>query len=177
MTTRPSLTCSTDAAVELVPVDDGTRQVLENLFQLYVHDFSSFVPMDVGDDGRFEVTLADAWWTEDDHHAYLVHEDGTLRGFALVRRGSRVTDDRAPMDVAELFVVRAGRGRGLGAKVVQTLFDAFPGRWEVRVRNGNAPALAFWTSVVSDEADGEVERLPHSASGVPWTVFRFATAA
>ena len=173
----PVLACTTDAGVELVPVDDGTRTALENLFQLYVHDFSSIVPMEVDDTGRFDVTVADEWFTREDHHAYLVREDDTLRGFALVRRGSRVTEDPEPMDVAELFVVRAARGRGLGAKVVQTLFDSFPGRWEVRVRDANAAALAFWSSVVTGEADGDVERAAHSDSGVAWTVFRFTTAA
>ena len=172
---KPVLTCTTDSNVLLVPVDAATRPALENLFQLYVHDFSTFVPLDVDDNGRFEAPLADEWTTRDDHHAYLVREDETLRGFALVRRGSRVTDNPEPMDVAELFVVRSARGRGLGAKVVQTLFDSFPGRWEVRVRNGNAPALAFWSSVVTDEAAGEVEQAPHASDGASWTVFRFET--
>lgn len=174
---KPVLTCTTDPNVLLVPVDETSLVALANLFQLYVHDFSTYVPLDVDDSGRFEAPIAPEWITDDAHRAYLVREDETLRGFALVRRGSRVTDDPEPMDVSEFFVLRSARGRGLGAKVAQTLFDSFPGRWEVRVRNGNAPALAFWSSVIADEAAGEVDQSAHAADGAAWTVFRFETEA
>ena len=52
------------------------------------------------------------------------------------------------MDVAEFFVVRGARRRGVGQRAARALFELFPGTWEVRVLRANERALAFWRSAV-----------------------------
>jgi len=39
--------------VELTQAGPEHQRTLENLLELYIHDFSQFVPIDVGEDGRF----------------------------------------------------------------------------------------------------------------------------
>jgi predicted acetyltransferase len=159
--------------VVLEPVARERAAALRNLFELYVHDFSEIVPLDLGEDGRFDVALGDEWWTRDDHFPFFVRRDGKLAGFALARRGSRVVpDDAEVMDVAEFFVVRGARGRGVGAAAARALFAAFPGRWEIRVRRANTAALRFWSRVAEAWAGAPVARAAFSAKGVEWDLLR-----
>jgi len=131
--------------VEIAIVRNEDAAALRNLFQLYAHDFSEQVPLEIGADGRFGVTVGDEWWTAPDHHPFFLRADGKLVGFALVRNGSRVTSDPSVKDVAEFFVVRGARRRGIGSHAAEALWSAFPGLWEVRVRIANSGGLAFWS--------------------------------
>jgi predicted acetyltransferase len=159
--------------VVLEPVARERAAALRNLFELYVHDFSELLPLDLGEDGRFDVAVGDEWWTRGDHFPFFIRCDGKLAGFALARRGSRVApDDGDTMDVAEFFVVRGARGRGVGAAAARALFAAFPGRWEVRIRRANAAALRFWSRAAEAWAGAPVARGTFSAKGVEWDFLR-----
>lgn len=140
------------------------------MFQLYAHDFSEFVPLPLTESGRFSVTVSEAWWTQPDHHAYFVRVDDRLAGFALVRRGSRLREDREVMDVAEFFVVRGERRQGVGLRAARALLTRFPGRWEVRVREANLAALQFWSSALATV--GPPALSSYVVDDVAWRVLR-----
>lgn len=166
------LTCKADPSIALVPVERSKALALTNLFELYAHDFSAYMALPLDEDGRFGVELAETWFTDADHFAYLVREREALVGFALVRRGSELDGARDVMDVAEFFVVRGARRRGVGAKVARALFEGFPGSWEVRVRVANAPAVTFWSRAIEAHTGLPASGLPYSAKGAEWRVFR-----
>jgi predicted acetyltransferase len=170
---RPSLP-STDPAVVLDPVAQAEAPVLRNLFQLYAHDFSEYVPLDLDATGRFDASVDAKWWTDPDHHAYFVLSGEKLAGFALVQRGSRVTGDTGVMDVGEFFVVRGARRHGIGVKVAHALFAAFPGPWEIRVRHANIPARAFWARAAAAWSRTPVTSTDVTLQGVEWAVIRVA---
>jgi predicted acetyltransferase len=158
--------------IALVPIASADAPTLSNLLELYAHDFSEYVPLELRPNGRFELLLGREWWEADDHYPFFVHVENKLAGFALVRRGSRVTDAANVMDVAEFFVVRGARRRGIGLEVVRELFRVFPGLWEARVRPGNAQALAFWPRAFAACSEQPVERANFEKAGVSWEVFR-----
>lgn len=162
----------TEPGVTLVKIDPSQAQVLASLLELYVHDFSEHVPVPLKPSGRFELPLDERWWTAVDHFPFFVHHEGSLAGFALVRRGSRVTSELEVMDVAEFFVVRGLRRRGVGQAAAHALFSAFPGSWEVRVRRSNAAAQRFWSGVARSWLGHDAARAPFSAQGVEWDVLR-----
>jgi predicted acetyltransferase len=70
-------------------------------------------------------------------------------GFALVQRGSRLTGAPDVWDMAEFFVVRRHRKRGVGAEAALRVFAAHRGRWEVRQRRENPAATAFWLRTIA----------------------------
>jgi predicted acetyltransferase len=144
--------------------------VLANLFELYVHDFSEQVPVPLKSSGRFELSLDDAWWSRSDHFPFLLRCGGELAGFALARRGSRVTGDADVMDMAEFFVARGLRKRGVGMTAAHALFARFPARWEMRVRQSNDGAKRFWSRSVAAWLGREAELTPFTAQGVSWQV-------
>ena len=137
----------------------GDHDRLTALFGLYVYDFSEILGLDVGEDGRFDVPALERWWTEPGRHAFLIRVDAKLAGFALVAERSRLTDREGVHDMAEFFVVRRHRRRGVGVHAAHSLFDRFRGPWEVRQRPENVEATAFWRRVVARYTGGRFEDL------------------
>jgi predicted acetyltransferase len=162
------------AACEVVleSIERERADVLNALFELYVHDFSEHAPFKLKESGRFEVSAGELWWTRDDHHPFFVRVAGRLAGFALVSKGSKVADDPAAMDVAEFFVVRGERGKRVGQQAALALLGRFPGRWEIRVRQSNPRALKFWSRVLEVCSGRKVDPVAFSAHGADCHVLR-----
>lgn len=158
--------------VALEPITRDQAPVLRNLLELYVHDFSEYVPIDLQPSGRFDVPLGDQWWVRDDHFPFFIRSNGKLSGFALARRGSRVNATPEVMDVAEFFVVRGARARGVGTTAALALFGRFPGPWEIRIRRANPGALKFWSRVTATRLGRAVVSEPFSSDGVDWDLLR-----
>jgi predicted acetyltransferase len=164
----------TTGTISLQPISRDEAPTLRNLFELYAHDFSETVPLELHENGRFDVPVPDRWWDDAGHFPFFIRESGRLFGFALARRGSRISAATDVMDVAEFFVVRGARGRGVGAAAAHALFAAFPGRWEIRVRHTNTQALRFWARVARARAGRPITSEPFTAENVAWEVFRLA---
>jgi predicted acetyltransferase len=160
------------AEVVLEPITKDQSPILANLIELYVHDFSEHVPLELKPNGRFDLPFDEKWWTAEDHHPFFVRWNGKLTGFALARRGSRLTGATDVMDVAEFFVVRGARRKGVGAIASRALFERFPGKWEIRIRKTNPAALKFWTRVVEAWSGGPVSSQPFSLNGIDWDMLR-----
>jgi predicted acetyltransferase len=140
-------------SVELQPIGPHRRAVLENLFQLYVHDFSDFMAaqVELGEDGRFPPYPPLDHWFEgaQDRPASLIRVEGRIAGFVLV---NRISHSGLPLDwnVAEFFVVRKYRRGGVGMAAAHRLWRDLPGRWEAAVARRNTPALGFWRRAIAD---------------------------
>jgi predicted acetyltransferase len=158
--------------VALEPIAPDQAPVLRNLFELYVHDFSEYLPIDLQPSGRFDVPVGDQWWAREDHFPFFIRAGGKLSGFVLVRRGSRISGATGVMDVAEFFVLRGARRHGVGSAAAVALFDMFPGAWEIRIRRANPAALKFWARVAASWLGQPVAAQPLSIEGVDWDLLR-----
>ena len=125
----------------LVSARERDPIVLRHLMELYRYDFSELDGSDVGEGGEFGYRYLDAYWTESERHAFLFQVERRWAGFALVRSG-------APHDLAEFFVMRKYRRRGIGRSAAQEVFRRFPGRWQVRQRSYNPAATTFWREAI-----------------------------
>lgn len=164
-----------ETVVTLDAVPREQAPVLESLFELYAYDFSEHVPLELKSNGRFDVPIADEWWTDEGRFPFFVRSDGKLCGFALVKRGSRVSGATDVMDVAEFFVLRGLRRKRIGERAARALFERFPGKWEMRVRRTNLAANQFWSRVVQSWSGRPAERAAYTADGVEWDVLRIET--
>jgi len=119
------------------------------MLELYIHDFSEFVDVKLGADGRFGYPHLHSFFTEPGRHPLIIRVDDDLAGFAFVSRGSRIANDPKVWDMAEFFIARGFRRIGLGTRVAHEIWKRFPGKWEVRVIDQNRKAVAFWTRAIS----------------------------
>jgi predicted acetyltransferase len=139
-------------SIEVEPASALERPTLENLMQLYVHDFSEFwagrPDGDLQDDGRFGDYPLGPYWSQPNHFPLLLRAAGQLIGFALVNdhgHSGQPTD----WNVAEFFIARKYRRGGYGTAAAHGVFDRYPGRWEAAVARKNVGALPFWRSAVA----------------------------
>jgi predicted acetyltransferase len=174
------LTDRDPSPAEVIEVLAATREqqpILGNLLELYAYDFSAFHPLQLGEDGRFGYRDLPLYWHEESRSPFLVRVDGELAGLALVRRGSRISEDKNVWDMAEFFIVRGCRRRGVGRCAAHQIWRRFPGPWEIRVMESNLPALRFWEQAARSFAGGRLVLSRFEENGQPWRLFAFDSSA
>jgi predicted acetyltransferase len=149
--------------------------LLGNLLELYIHDLSEAFPLiELGADGRFGYDELPLYWSEPERRfPFLIRYGTRVVGFVLATRGSPASDDPDVFDVAEFFVVRGHRRSGLARRTAFLLWDRLPGRWIVRVSEGNTGALPFWARVIAEYTRGAAREFRRPGSPNAWRVFSF----
>jgi predicted acetyltransferase len=162
--------------IELIPATRDQKPILANLLELYIHDFSEFVPLNLAPDGRFGYPRLPLYWSDPHRHPFLLRADHNLVGFALVKRGSEISGDHSIWDLAEFFILRAYRKRGLGTAAAHEVLQRFPGLWEVRVLPANVPACLFWQRAISRFTGRPIQPAVVESGGKSWQLFSFESS-
>lgn len=136
------------------------QDIIKNLMQFYIYDFSEFIACDVEADGLFEpYQQLDTYWKEPNHRfPWLIKAGDKYAGFVLVRLVE--TTDGNYFSIAEFFILKKYRRQGMGAKVAAQIFDQYKGKWQVYQKETNKPAQQFWRSVIDDYTNGMFEEKP-----------------
>jgi predicted acetyltransferase len=143
--------------IEVNPATVAERPILRHLMELYLYDFSEFDGADLSPLGLYEYPYLDHYWVEPGRSPFLVRVDGRLAGFVLVTRDKYFTGDTDAWVIAEFFVLRRYRHKGIGEQVARRIFDQFPGTWQVGQINQNVPATAFWRKVIDRYTHGNFQ--------------------
>jgi predicted acetyltransferase len=139
------------AAVRLTQATPAHAPLIQNLMQLYTHDFSEFwagsTRGDLGTDGRFPDYPLAEYWSRRNWGVLLIWSGEVLAGFSLINDQTHL-DQAAQCNVGEFFVLRKHRGRGVGRLAAESLFSQHPGTWEVAVTRKNVRAQNFWRNTL-----------------------------
>jgi predicted acetyltransferase len=157
----------------LSPATRDQQPILANLLELYIYDFSELLHLQLNESGRFGYPDLPLYWSEPGRHPILVSIDGLPAGFALVRKGSRISGNTDVWDMAEFFVVRGHRRRGVGKQAAGTVWRQFPGEWEIRVIEANLSAVHFWAEAIKLFTGRAIAPSRFDKNGVVWLLFRF----
>ena len=165
--------------VTLEPVGRERRSTVENLFQLYVHDFADFWDgrrIELQEDGRFPPypPLA-AYWTDPGAEPLLIRAEGNIAGFALIDRHGH-SGQPTDFNMGEFFVARHYRREGVGRAAALAAIRARPGQWEIAVARDNRPAQPFWGGVAEAAATGPVEQRDQDDARWNGPILRFRVA-
>jgi len=163
--------------IEVIPAQAEQASVVANLLQLYAHDLSEFHDVHLGEDGRFGYPSLPLYWTDPERFPFLIRIDGRLAGLALVKRGSEVSGRSTVWDMAEFFVTRGFRRRGVGIQAAHEVWRRFPGPWEVRVMHSNVSAQAFWAATISTFVGETTLPDRFEKGGNCWSVYSFDSIA
>jgi predicted acetyltransferase len=169
--TRPAEKLSPEP--EVIPATAEQQPALANLLELYAHDFSEFHPLEIGASGRFGYPSLPLYWSEPGRYPLLIKMDGNLAGFAFVKRGSEVSGNLAVWDMAEFFILRGYRKRGIGTQAAHEVWRRFPGPWEVRVMQSNLSAHLFWDRAISDFTGEAIHPVSAEKDGKHWNLYSF----
>jgi len=135
---------------------------LTNVYPFYLHDLSEFDDgyYRLDDRGRWQPDHLASWLQEDTDQPLIILESGLRAGCALVNRApSPHVQSGLDFRLAEFFVLRKHRRRGLGRRAVFELFDRFPGTWEISELVRNTPAISFWRRVIGEYTGGRYEEV------------------
>jgi predicted acetyltransferase len=168
---------NTRANLQVVPAALEQEPLLANLLELYCHDMSEFIDLELRADGRFHYPWLRHYWQEEGRYPYLVRVDGQPAGVVLVSRGSRISGDADVWDMAEFFIVRKYRRLGLGRQAARLVWSERPGKWEVRVLVQNAPAVRFWEAATGGCSATRTQVTSAEAPEKRWHVFSFRSGA
>jgi predicted acetyltransferase len=157
--------------LELIRAGTEHQSALGNLLELYMHDFSEVVPIDVGDDGRYGYKNLPLSWSDNSRLPFLARLDGKIVGFALVTQSSELSGDGEAWDMAEFFVLRRYRHRGIGIQLAEKVWLHCPGRWQIRVMEKNVLARKFWESSIAKFTGQSAQSTNFVKDGVAWHRF------
>ena len=164
------------ASLSFKPASGEEQAVLQNLMQFYYYDFSEVLEMHVNENGRFENVDLTPYWVDEWRHPFLLRVDKNVAGFALVSERSKITGKSGVFDMTEFFVLRRFRRHGVGRAAAFAAFGHFAGPWEVREREENPNATAFWRRVINEYTRGNYEETRWSRPEWSEIVQTFATA-
>jgi predicted acetyltransferase len=149
---------------------------VRRLLQLYIYDLGGD-RWGVNADGSFG---SPGWhrrfWRRRGKHHYVVRVGRQLAGFALVDERARFAGV-GTREIAEFFVLRRYRRRGVGIRTARELFARFPGRWELAVLSWNVGAQRFWRGVIRRSARGPVSERRRRAGDLTFVVHQFEARA
>ncbi len=139
--------------VEVTQASLDDKPLLQRLLELYQYDFSEYENIDLDSDGTYGYAWLDHYWHEDGRYPFLVRVDGKLAGFVLVNQITLLSNSEWSM--AEFFIMRKYRRRGVGKTVAFYIFDKFHGIWEIHQLERNIPAQHFWRKIISEYTKGQ----------------------
>lgn len=141
-------------SAELHVVTPADHQVLKNLLEYYLYEFSGYRDdIELNKQGYFGFQGYEQFLSEPFTTFFItVHEN--LAGFAIVEEKFSTNRDRCYC-IREFFVVRKYRRRGIGKQVAWEIFNQFRGVWDICQIKANVRAQTFWRSIVSEYTNGD----------------------
>jgi predicted acetyltransferase len=166
---------------ELAPATLAELPVMQAMAAYYVYDLSEFCGDEPGwafpETGLYECSDLRPYFEDARTHPYFIRVAGELAGFAIVDTKGSSPD--VQFNMAQFFVHRKFKGRGVGTWAAGQCFSRFPGLWEVNVILANRAAFAFWRQLIHKIAVGPVEegrRVAPHLHGAIKDIFCFRTA-
>ncbi len=139
---------------EIIQAQKQHKEILANLMQFYIYDFSEFLKFDVEEDGLYNEYPLEEYWNEEYHRfAYIVKQEDKHVGFVLVKYIDTIEPNY--YSIAEFFIFRKYRKEGIGKAVATRIFDLHKGRWEVYQIEDNTSAQIFWHKTINEYTKGQ----------------------
>jgi len=132
----------------------GDKVIIRNLLQLYLYDMTEFEDRDrpLNKSGEYDYKYLDHYWLEKGRYPYLFFSEKEIAGFALVRKVEN------HYSMAEFFVLRKFRRRGLGLRWATEILKKHGGEWKIHFLKTNEIAEKFWGKVALNLASGNIEK-------------------
>jgi predicted acetyltransferase len=152
------------------------RRWIEGVYRDYLADLApaatGLFPA-LGEVGHSEPDQLQRWFGDRSAQLLTILYHNEPVGFAMVRRRSRGRSPAAAsaanpaggtgsagefeFSMAEFFIARPWRRRGIGAQAVRLLFDRFNGQWLITEHVNNTGAVKFWRGVVAAYTRGKYQ--------------------
>lgn len=135
----------------LVPASIDDHPTIQNMGRFYVYDMSEYMGDESGwempENGLYECIDFKKYWDDKNSYPHLIRCNSELAGFVIIdKKGS---DSSIEFNMAQFFILRKFKNKGIGRYVANYCFNNFRGIWEVMVMPDNTGAYHFWKKVIS----------------------------
>lgn len=139
------------SSVKLVPATLAEYPIIQNMARFYVYDMSEYCGFEAGwempADGLYECMDFKHYWSDANTFPFLIYYGSELAGFVIVdQKGSEASIE---FNMAEFFILRKFKNKGIGKQVAYWCFEQYTGVWEVMVMPKNEGAYHFWKSIIA----------------------------
>ncbi|MBM6619470.1 GNAT family N-acetyltransferase [Bacillus suaedaesalsae] len=131
------------------------KEKLGNLFEYYVYEFSPYLKIDIGTDGKFGFGQLNEYFT-DSYDPYFIYKDDNLVGFCIVQK---LTNKDYDYQVDQFFILKRYEGLGLGKAAAFQIFNQYKGRWNITQIETNYKAQAFWRGTIKAYTNNTFDEL------------------
>ncbi|AMC93386.1 acetyltransferase [Erysipelothrix larvae] len=162
----------------LKPVSLEEREILANLLEKYLYEFSQYTEVDVNPLGLYGYMYLDYTWTQSNRWAYFIMIDDALAGFVMVNDYPEAFDRITDFSLSEFFILHKYRRNRVGTSVFETLCSLHKGSWQLKCHPKNIPSVKFWEKVISTYTLNNYEKVvdypnSHYEDGSLGTLFFF----
>jgi predicted acetyltransferase len=138
------------------------RLWIESVYREYLDDLAPLntgIFPALGEVGHREPDQLGRWFADPSAQLLIILDDGAPAGFAMVTPGGTVpgSGTRTNHRMAEFFIARPHRRRGVGRSAVRLILDRFAGTWEIIEYLRNPGAVTFWRKVIATYTGGNYE--------------------
>lgn len=162
------------SSIELHAAQRDEVATIENMMQFYLHDFSEWLPLKLGEQGLFNFQIKPGYWRNPATRPFLIKVDGELGGFVVVDADTHLPG--AEHNIGYFFVSRRFRGQGVAKFVVSALLSQIPGQWQIFHIDANQPARRFWARLIPAFTEGNFTTQPLNLDGYPCTLYRLESS-
>jgi predicted acetyltransferase len=173
------VTMEADAKIVTVRVASRSeRRLIDCLIQLYSYELELIQPpcsiqLESGDQDCYPPFAdLDRYWRLEGFHPLLIRLEERLAGFALINPHSH-SGEKVEFNMAELFIAREHRRRGVATEAARLILAQFPGRWEIAVAEHNVAAKIFWSRMLARLNVNRLVRLEGNAKSWRGPIWSF----
>ncbi|WP_419420734.1 GNAT family N-acetyltransferase [Legionella sp. D16C41] len=158
--------------IQLQPASIDDYPIIQNMTAYYAYDVSEYMQWPMEENGIYDIGQDYLrYFNKENTYPFLIRYDGKLAGFAIIDK--EVSDIKNDYNMAQFFIIRKFKGRGLGRQIAFHCFNQFQGRWEVFVMPGNEGAYRFWRKIINEYANGCFQEISREVNQYPRNIFTF----
>jgi len=137
------------------------RRWIETVYRDYLNDLAPLgtgvFPV-LGEIGHREPDQLASWFADSSAQIMTILQNDQPVGFAMARIAHPMPGQPlADFSMAEFFIGRSWRRRGIGQEAVRLILDRFSGRWHIMEYLRNPGAVSFWRRVVAGYTGGRYQ--------------------
>jgi predicted acetyltransferase len=132
--------------VILEKIRPDKKEVLRNLYSLYLHDLSAYTNgLEVSEDGSFEYDSFSLIWEREGITPYFIIADEKLAGFVLILEAPFTT--KVDKVINDFFILKPFRGKRVATAAVTEIFAQNKGSYYISQLVTNETAVHFWKKI------------------------------
>ncbi|MDA9773528.1 GNAT family N-acetyltransferase [Saprospiraceae bacterium] len=145
----------------------------EKLHPLLVGYFKEIDPSKIIESGgktEVDYPYLDLYWKDSDRIPLFVNLEKEIIGFVLINSWTECKEFDADRAIAEFYIQKAYRRKGIGKRVAFEIFNKFKCSWEIKQSLSNHKAVEFWRKTIEEYTDHRFSEIKND-SGVLFSLF------